>query len=454
MSQLFSSKTFITLLIGFSFNSLFAFGVDVCFKDKQGKRILRNCIDIPNRCRTEHLDKKDKADCQKKALSDSLKGLIGYNQIVGARSLIHSDATYFLAQVIGYTPWQAYQIMIYNEATDQSAYTPFNQQGKALLSSSLLSDCRKHWGPNMPPACLLATPNIQGVSKFNFKTGGTFLHLHARYSPTGKPLPPISYPTHYLDDPVHEVVLSNFKTWLYNQRWDACVGGITTDHMALKSPCESSRFRWRNHVSLSKIEIPIWTTLGTLVIQPLKIKLIVARNQYLKKYLFPHDSDFAKLGIFLHTLQDRYSHHLCVDHSYFYRQPDGQYRSIYHPNYCSQSNHFLWHAWEAGTLQTDANLNPIYQTMRPALENTFDQLMSYATYHHILINKSLNKQQLIDELIQVLQITSPDERLKQMVLLMAQYHLLPLPGHGQHATEPLEAWLKQSGWPDGTPRQY
>ena len=174
---------------------------------------------------------------------------------------------------------------------------------------------------------------------------------------------------------------------------------------------------------------------------------VLANNTSFKNYILPHDIAYAKMGIFLHTLADRYSHHMCTDNSYFYREADGNYTSYYSPTDCAQGSHFLWHVWEQGTNQSTANLAIEHQTMRPALEAVYEQLIDYAHYQKIPINPKLNKQTIIDELIVVLQTLDPTERLNQMVNLTEHYQLLPLPGHGSMAKETPEAWLKRAGAP-------
>jgi hypothetical protein len=137
--------------------------------------------------------------------------LNGSNGIIGGRSLVHSDSTYLMAQIIGYTPWQAYQIAIYNEATDQSDYVPFDQSGRQLLDDNAISQCRSDWGLGMPRDCLIITKEMNGVSRFNDESGGMLLHLHARYSPDGQEPPVIGLPADYLspENAPYEPILTN-----------------------------------------------------------------------------------------------------------------------------------------------------------------------------------------------------------------------------------------------------
>jgi hypothetical protein len=138
---------------------------------------------------------------------------------------------------------------------------------------------------------------------------------------------------------------------------------------------------------------------------------------------------------------------MCSDNSYFFAKSAGNYTSQYASVYCAQGSHFLWHAWEQGTTQTDVNLKTAYQTMRPALEGVFDQLLDSATYNHIPISGSINKTTIINNLINVLQVPDPQTRLNNMVALMESTGALPLPGHGAAANYSIDEWLVRAGAP-------
>lgn len=429
---------------------LYAFGVDLCFHKPSPKQpTIQNCINIPQSCKTDRLSPKQLDICQNQALKVSAESLVGLIPIVGARNTVHSDATYLMAQLIGFTPWQAYQIMIYEEATDQGQYTPFNQQGLPILTELEINDCRKNWGPHIPHKCLLTTPLVHGIYKFNYHTGGMLLHLHARYSPDAKPLPRLNFPINYLtDDNPHEPLLKNFETWVYDKRENACSGGVTDQTLQPNTPCGPAPHILETRANISplnnfNIVLPLPTNLGQLTIQD-KGPLVFANNQSLQKYLYPHDISLAKIAIFMHTLQDRYSHHMCTDDSYFYRQPTGDYTSHYSNINCAQKNHFIWHAWEQGTIQSNSNIAPEHQTIRPALSAAYDQLITFALYKNISVNKHLNKDSILDDLVHVIEIYNAEERMSKMVQLMEKYKVLPLPGHGAMASQSIDEWLAQA----------
>lgn len=442
-------------LLSLSISNVYSFGVDICFNSPETSPIIQNCINVDASCRTSNLTALQEISCRVTALTDSLSGLSGSNNIIGGRSLIHSDSTYLMAQLIGFTPWQAYQMMIYDEATDQSDYVPYNQNGLQMLTDDEISNCRLHWGSSMPNQCLLITQTLSGIYKFNSNTGGMLLHLHARFSPNGNPPPQLSYPADYLSDAnkPYEVVLNNFQQWVFNQRSDACAAGTLNSSSTLDAnttACSDPSSSLHSPMyffspGFSPKPIPFVTTLGTLIINESAPNTLATDTSF-NTYITPHDITFAKPGIFLHVLADRYSHHLCTDNSYFYQAMDGNYTSVYSKTFCAQGNHFLWHAWEQGTNQKATNLASPYQTMQPALEAIFDQLVAYRMYLGKPVNP-VDKATLMNELVNVLGTEDSVARLNKMTALMETYQVLALPGHGATANLSNDEWLAAAGAP-------
>jgi hypothetical protein len=435
-----------------------AFGVDVCFNaPDSGFSLIRNCIGVEENCRTSNLDPTGELSCRGEALADSMSGLTGTNSIIGGRSLVHSDATYLMAQLIGYTPWQAFQVMIYNEASDQSDYHPFDQAGRQMLSDSQIADCRSAWGPDMPRHCLAVTPIINGLYKFNDETGGMLLHLHARYSPNGAPPPDIGFPEDYLstENARYEPLVNNLRDWAFNRRPDACVAGILARNQTGSRTLTRCEGRNRTISSpqnffsagFSRLEIPFSSELGTLVVNEDERGTVLAADRSFQNYIAPHQVGLAKLGVFLHAYADRFSHHMCTDTSWFRRELSGNYDSRYDSLTCAQGSHFLWHAWEQGTYQDGGNLEPQFQTMRPTLEAVYAQLVEHARLQGISVPARVEPAVVVDRLIEVLGVYDPQLRLNAMVALMEELGVLPLPGHGSVADLSLEQWLDAAGAP-------
>lgn len=435
-----------------------AFGVDVCYNaPDSGLALIRNCIGVEEACRTSNLAPSGELSCRAEALADSLSGLTGTNSIIGGRSLVHSDSTYLMAQLIGYTPWQAYQVMIYDEATDQSDYFPFDQLGRQMLDDSQIAECRASWGRSMPRHCLVLTPVMNGVYKFNDEAGGMLLHLHARYSPNGAPPPAIGFPTDYFsaENARYEPLVNNLRDWAFDLRPDACVAGILARGESGKGA--SNRCEVRDRVikspqsffaaGVSRLQIPFSSKLGTLIVNEDERGTVLAADRSFQDYIAPHQVAFAKLGIFLHSYADRFSHHLCTDTSWFRREFSGNYDSRYDSRTCAQGSHFLWHAWEQGTYQEGGNLDPQFQTMRPTLEAVYAQLVDHARLRGIPVTEGLEASAIVDRLVDVLGTYDPQTRLDAMVALMEELGAFPLPGHGSAINLSLEQWLEAAGAP-------
>lgn len=449
------------VLLGIVLNaqsSVYAFGQDVCFEPISGTTVNKivNCIGVGELCRTSHLTPILQGLCRLAATGDSLSGLNG-STVVGGRSLVHTDATYVMAQLIGYTPWQAYQMAIYSEATDQSYYTPFDQNGNPLLSSDTIASCQEQWGSAMDNACLLTTPQVNGLSRFDADSGGMWLHLHARYSVDGQMPPRQPFPVDYLSPEYaqSEKLLNDFHAWVFDDKSTMCVYGLTQDQEGNPADCASSSEVINSSISftavgLEQLKIPFVTSLGTFRINDTDHSgqnPVLATDDSLQAYLTPQDADYAKMGMFVHTLGDRYSHHMCIDRSYFFQTDNHDYQTSFDTVYCAQGSHFLWHVWEQGTTQNQTNLDSQFQTMRPALEAMYTQLLMYAQHKNIEVNTQVDREEIIDKLISVVEIYDPAERLSQMVQLMEAYQILPMPGHGSVADLSNEEWLSLAGAP-------
>ena len=435
-----------------------AFGVDVCYNaPESGLGLIRNCIGVEESCRTSNLNPSGEVSCRAEALADSLSGLTGSNSIIGGRSLVHSDSTYLMAQLIGYTPWQAYQVMIYDEATDQSDYFPFDQLGRQMLTDEEIAACRSNWGRTMPRYCLVLTPVMNGIYKFNDEAGGMLLHLHARYSPNGAPPPDIGFPADYLsaDNARYEPLVNNLRDWAFDRRPDACVAGILARTQSPNPTLIRCEVRDRvikspqNFFSagVSRLQIPFSSKLGTLVVNDDERGTVLAADRSFQDYIAPHQVAFAKLGVFLHAYADRFSHHLCTDRSWFRREFSGDYDSRYDSRTCAQGSHFLWHAWEQGTYQDGGNLAPQYQTIRPTLAAVYVQLLDNARLRGLPLKAGVDQEAIVERLVEVLGLYDPQVRLDAMVALMEELGALPLPGHGSAAGLSLEQWLDAAGAP-------
>jgi hypothetical protein len=414
------------------YDKSFAFGQDLCFSQyskSDGKTLISNCINIPHQCRTDNLSNKELKFCKKSALTSAMKTMFGKSNVIGGRSMLHTDSTYYLAQVIGFTPEEAYQIAIYDEAADMGQYKAFDQQGKPILTAEEIKQCNLNRISDKK--CWLITPVLSGVKKFNGKTGGMLFHLPARFFNQSDP--PTVYPTDYLLTPNLDKHIANLRDWAFGKYQYACVGGVTDKLGHCANP--KNPITIRGHIPFFAADvISIVKFNAILGEQIINEGSTITYSSQINDYVKPHNGDLAKLGLFLHALQDRYSHHRCSDYSYIRPTQQG-YEVYFDDKACSQGIHMLSHAWEVGTNQSHSNLSKnMDHTIEPALSSTYDQLLSYAETHGIKVNSHLDKQKIIDELLLQLSIEDPTTRLNSMVLLFEKKGLTPLPKHGSTDT--------------------
>lgn len=436
-----------------------AFGVDVCFNDPTVEsQILRNCIGVQQMCRRQPLPPAREVRCRVRATADSLSGLSGGNAIIGGRSLVHSDAAYLMAQLLGFSPWQAYQIMIYAEATDQSTYEPSDQKGRLMLDAQVIQAC---YESDMTDSfsCLGITPKLNGLYKFNDTTGGQLLHLHARYSPDHSPAgpdmepllqpteaPPVTpFPTDYTsEENAHqEILINNLRAWAFDQRDDLCVSGVTADLMDPLSPCVTEgtlNFPMHFFGFAIAAAVPFQAELGRFIVDDLDGRRVESSSEQFAAYI-PHDLRMAKMGIYLHSLADRISHHKCTDVSWFQQTSTTAFDSVFPALDCGQGGHFLWHAWEQGTDQARIREQE-FRTMEVALDVVWDELATRANELGLTPTATPNKASVIADLVSILGIYDAEQRLNTFVDYLESSGAVSLPGHGVYEETTLDDWLQ------------
>lgn len=150
---------------------------------------------------------------------------------VASRSMIHTDATYFLALALGYRADVAYWIVAYNEVADYTRYAPIDQCGVQASTS------------NSGSSYITATFN--GFQRTNNSTDGPLYHYVLPFSPNGvgtdvhgasgiQAVYPFHFPTpgypRVIDD-VYEGSLYNLRQWAMQAGDEPgllCAAGLTT----------------------------------------------------------------------------------------------------------------------------------------------------------------------------------------------------------------------------------
>jgi hypothetical protein len=149
------------------------------------------------------------------ACSGAIKTIVEH---LPGRSMVHADATYFLAEALGYRSDVAYWIAAYNEVTDLTRYAPIDQCGGQATSQN----SGAHY----------ITATFNGFARTNTKTDGPLYHFVLAFSPNGngtdvhgaggvQAVYPLHYPTPGYPDAIDDI----YQGTLYNLRqWAMALG--------------------------------------------------------------------------------------------------------------------------------------------------------------------------------------------------------------------------------------
>ncbi|MCP3168150.1 hypothetical protein [Myxococcus qinghaiensis] len=347
------------LLASLLFSSTsFGFGEDLCYATSGGAPL--NCQPLPSGCAPGDASMACKAAAVNAAAT--AKG-----QSNGARSLVHADATFLLAQAVGFDAVSAYWIAAYDQATDLSTFTPRTLNGGAVSDGVART-----------------TKSISGVNRGNFNQGGVLFHFVTPRN-GGAMSPDATVDGLHPDTTdVDEVLLANLRAWVLQGQGAGrgCTGGLTTPMAnggyALGTGCYA--FSGAPGVisgsvaAVGPVAVPISSTTGPQVMDVETGVLSTGFDEYIGTYAFE-----ARAGIFLHALADRISHHVCTDASSSYG-PLGPQRTFtidMSNAECVQTMHVLRHVWETGV---DFSALPAREQTTPAtLGEVFDALLEFAT---------------------------------------------------------------------------
>lgn len=387
-----------------------AFGEDLCYPTTSNPTV-HNCYETT--CVAGSPD----ASCYVDAVADGLAAM------GNGRSMVHFDAVYFLAQAVGFASVDAYWIAAYDQAVDEGRFVPYDAAGAAVDTDALCSD------PATASAyCPFVTVDIDGFDRMSPSTGGTEAHFFAPYNPAGAAVTGVSGLTPNPDDTVHELMLANFVDWAWGSRSAACTVGITTASAAGDYSTGSSCYSQTGITRRLTGSLPIFQVGGRAL--PIETRLGVQKltqSGVLTSDLAsvePHD-DMARLGIYLHVLQDRVSHHVCGDASYIYG-PNATTKNFdvsYSPTECTQELHAYRHVWEVG--YTQSTLPAELQTLASGLEATWGALGQYAS--DAGLTPVLTHDEAIGVVMEILQEEDPATRQAWFEDAAVYWGLAPLP---------------------------
>ncbi len=342
---------------------------------------LVNCLSA------EHCSQasEDTTLCRANATFDALKVTLLEN----GRSTLHTDATYFIAAALGLRADVAYFLAAYDQATDLGQYVPFDMQG-----AQMTEETRWH------------TALINGWQRTNAITGGLSYHYVTVYKrgPNGPAGYAIDGQHPRLDDPVHEGLLHHLRTWAMNGKGaqPPCADGFTEPEAGASlftgslcyhdDPSHSVKYLRGLVPAFTSIDvlIPFGAHSGRQIAQYEGTANQVDQVSYYAEDLSallrsstgrigeqgslePVPAPVARLGIYLHVLQDRLSHYQCGDASYV-GGPNRNERFVFHYDEaeCTQDKHAWRHFEEIGWPE-------LPERTISALEYTYDEIAAFAS---------------------------------------------------------------------------
>jgi hypothetical protein len=347
-----------------------AFAEDLCYP--QGGGPVVNCTPLPEVCRPAG---KQTNACKAAMIAVAARQR---NASDGGRSSVHTDVTYLLAQAAGFSATDAYWIAAYDEAADLGSFAPRDNNSMPFGNGAF------------------ATANVSGFVRTDAQVGGPLLHVIAPYN-GGLDTPPPGVDGLHPDpdDAATEVTLANFRAWALaasSAARPACTAGLTlpsaAGDYATGPACFTAGTPIRTSISLfGPIDVPFTTQSGPQIAQdstppiyaPDFDALVAADGA---RDPSPGHAADARLGIYLHMLADRISHHVCGDHSVISGPTnDGFFVNLTNSE-CAQPIHLLRHAWETGV--DYALLAPQDRTTLAMLQSVQQELVAFARARGVL----------------------------------------------------------------------
>lgn len=395
----------------------YGFADDLCFDINTGK--MFNCVEAHDNCAPPVTSKVCKTQIAKYTV-DSV------STTKYPRSMIHMDATFYIAQAVGIHYDAAHRIAAYDQAIDLGDYVPVDLRGNPIVNPDLCEG-------NKPPAeCKYFAKPLNALIRTSLGTGGTFFHYGALNNPKHQPvngLNPLK------NDPLIETMITNLRAWIFvdNFLCTAGLNGFQVGTCYLKSNGMPGQIYGTiptlEHDDRADVQYKI--VIEEQVLHEDEHIKIYASD--LSAYVGASEADDVKMGIYLHTLQDRISHHSCLDVATLSSPsttPGENFVAEYPRVSCHQGIHLLWHTWETGADQSIVPLSN--RTIYPSLDLTYDELLLYAenkgmARHHA--HDKNYKKAVLDAIAAALQHPYPEKRISALTQSMDDFGFKRLPGY-------------------------
>ena len=336
-------------------------------------------------------------------------------QPLGGRSLIHSDSVYIMARSVGFPVSQAYWMAAYSEATDLGKFAPRDMRGNLV-----------------PNAAELTTKDMSGLVRTHFTTGGFLFHLVPTLREAGSPKPNGLAPNPM--DP-REIMLSHVRRWAWAGHGSAvplCTGGFTNrvgpGDYSTGSECYGAPGSVPINGQYSLIDpvaIPYTIPTGRQILSG------AVRSQDFDAWVGA-PAPAARIGIYLHVLGDRISHHMCNDEATV-TPPTPKSRAFIEnldkPG-CNQGVHSVRHEYETGV--DFATLHPEDRTTEAYLSMAYDELVAFARERGTLDARATSPAAkaavTTNGLVPALQVRNPEARLRAVTAAGCRVGVPAFPG--------------------------
>ncbi len=401
-----------TLLV----SNVHAFAEDVCFPEDGGA--VRNCSVLPAACLPVGTQT---VSCR---LAAAVAFVTEGARTTGVRSLVHADVTHLLAQAVGFSPTDAYWIAAYDEVVDYGVFEPTNMVGAPIGDGALRSAV------------------LDGYVRTNIATGGMLLHFVAPYH-GGTATPPTNVDGLHpdSDDGKVEVLLAHLKAWAAADGGTSrpeCTAGLTLlsaqNDYATGASCYSasgSAVPIRGSIAaVASVAVPFATTTG--------LQTIATHDGGTSSLSTAFDSIVgggasrvgdARLGIYLHVLADRISHHVCSDNSVISGPDDAGWNIDMTHAECAQGIHALRHMWETGV--SFQQLPAAERTTTAALLAVYEALTTFASQRGVLRASATDlatRTALLAEIASALEVSEAAGRIQAIAAVACGHSLAPFPG--------------------------
>ena len=402
-----------------------AFTEDICYP--QGGGIIE-CTPLPPEC----VPPPNETDACKAAASAVF---VTANTVYpDARSTVHVDATYILAQYVGFSPTDAYWIVAYSEASDRGSFEPRDQTGAVVGGGSL------------------ATVDVSGLQRTDFNSGGVLVHFSAPRNLTSPAAVPGIDGLH--PDPTDagtELVLTHLRTWAMAGTGAAhpdCAAGLTNPSAAGDNATGATCYtngglpatmsgavtlfdgtRFSTPPEAGVLDFTVQT--GFQIIQDSDAGVVTSDSFDTHVGGGAARAADARLGVYIHAFGDRISHHVCLDDSYLYgpTEAGAAWTADMTSGNCSQGLHSIRHIWETGT---DYNLLlPPDRTTIAYLGDAYKELAMFAKARGVLAPRAANQtaaQQLVTDLATAEATQATAGRLAALNGVTCARGLVPFPG--------------------------